>query len=379
MASNNLNRIQPRSDTSGEPEAAQTGELLHHVAGDLEAVFSWHYGARGTFDQLYAKSVGLQWSGNTELDWGLSVDREAFARSFTMGELPIRETRFWRELPSETQWEVARRSSIFTLSNFLHGEQGALMVAAQLVNEVPDLDAKLFLATQTMDEARHVEVFTRYIGLLGRHEPIAPGLQQLLALAIKADGWEFKAVAMQVVVEGLALVSFRDMRNATADPLFRQLLTYVLRDEARHTAFGLKYLAPYVAGCSPSHRRELEDFALECTKLLLESRDGATVRHSFLEIWQSAGIDPNDVFGAIAEEANALGSASERPRRRNAVTGYILPTMRECGLLSDRILEHYEDLFARVRAQVQRPSSKTLNERLRPLPRDIDAWVQELE
>ena len=132
------------------------------------------------------------------------------------------------------------------LSNFLHGEQGALMVAAQLVNAVPHMDGKFYAATQTLDEARHVEVFAAYIRKLDEVYPIAPGLKQLLDNVLAADDWKKKAVGMQVVAEGLALYSFRDMRNQTEEPLLKKLLTYVSRDEARHTGYGVKYLSAVV-------------------------------------------------------------------------------------------------------------------------------------
>ena len=141
---------------------------------------------------------------------------------------------------------MSRRSAAFMLSNFLHGEQGALMVAAQLVNAVPHMDGKFYAATQTLDEARHVEVFAAYIRKLDEVYPIAPGLKQLLDNVLAADDWKKKAVGMQVVAEGLALYSFRDMRNQTEEPLLKKLLTYVSRDEARHTGYGVKYLSAVV-------------------------------------------------------------------------------------------------------------------------------------
>src|SRR5206468_9874688 len=101
----------------------------------------------------------------------------------------------------------------FRLSNFLHGEQGALMVAAQLVNAVPHTDAKFYAATQTMDEARHVEVFAKYIKKLDESRPIAPALKHILDATLQTDDWMKKLVGMQIVVEGLALYSFREMRN----------------------------------------------------------------------------------------------------------------------------------------------------------------------
>ena len=110
---------------------------------------------------------------------------------------------------------MSRRSAAFMLSNFLHGEQGALMVAAQLVNAVPHMDGKFYAATQTLDEARHVEVFAAFIRKLDEVQPIAPALKKLLDGVLEAPSWLVKAVGMQVVTEGIALYSFRDMRNQT--------------------------------------------------------------------------------------------------------------------------------------------------------------------
>ena len=237
------------------------------VAAALTAIYSWNY--EPEIDQLrtlYANALDRQWIALRELDWEAGIDREALTRTFTMGGLPVAETKFWQELPFETRWQVSRTSAAFMLSNFLHGEQGALMVAGQLVNAVPHMDGKLYAATQTLDEARHVEVFAAYIQKLGQVFPITRGLQELLDAIVAAPDWKFKAVGMQVVTEGLALYFFRDMRNQTQEPLLKRLLTYVSRDEARHTGYGIKYLGHVVPTLSPQENRELQDFAFECTR-----------------------------------------------------------------------------------------------------------------
>ena len=52
----------------------------------------------------------------------------------------------------------------------MHGEQGALLCTAKIVETVPWIDAKYYAATQVMDEARHVEVFSR----VPRHQAVGP-------------------------------------------------------------------------------------------------------------------------------------------------------------------------------------------------------------
>ena len=142
----------------------------------LRAIYNWNYAPE--IDQLrslYANALERQWIATRDLDWSQPVDREAFSRSFSMGGIPVDQTDFWANLPADTRWEISRRSAAFRLSQFLHGEQGALMVAAQLVNAAPHTDAKFYAATQTMDEARHVEVFSQeYMKKLDEIRPDRP-------------------------------------------------------------------------------------------------------------------------------------------------------------------------------------------------------------
>jgi len=183
---------------------------------------------------------------------------------------PNREVLVLEVAPAGEIVELTRRTAAFRLSQFLHGEQGALMVAAQLVNAVPHTDAKFYAATQTMDEARHVEVFARYIEKLDEIRPIAPSLKGILDQTLATGDWMKKLVGMQIVVEGLALYSFREMRNLSAEPLLRDILTYVARDESRHHAYGVQYIERCVPCLSDAERVELEDFALECARSLID-------------------------------------------------------------------------------------------------------------
>ena len=167
--------------------SARPSEASHPIQAALEAVYSWNYSSEvDALRSLYAKGLDRQWNAMRDLPWDQGIDRRAFASSFTMGGLPIQETDFWASLSPETQWNVSRKGAAFMLSNFLHGEQGALMVASQLVNAVPHMDGKFYAATQTLDEARHVEVFAAYIDKLDQIYPIAPSLQKLLDSTLRA-------------------------------------------------------------------------------------------------------------------------------------------------------------------------------------------------
>ena len=134
----------------------------------------------------------------------------------------------------------------WTLSQFMHGEQGALICTAKIVETVPWIDAKYYAATQVMDEARHVEVFAKYLDTkLSGHYPINAHLKMLLDDIVEDSRWDMTYLGMQIMVEGLALAAFGFMHQLTTEPLLKQLLRYVMSDEARHVAFGVLSLKEY--------------------------------------------------------------------------------------------------------------------------------------
>ena len=349
-----------------------------NVSTAFEAVYSWNYDPE--IDQLrtlYANALEAQWIAYRELDWEREIDRDAFSRTFSLGGIPIQETLFWKNMDPDIRWEISRKSAAFMLSNFLHGEQGALMCAAQLVDAVPHMDAKFYAATQTMDEARHVEVFAAYINKLDEVQPIAPGLKQLLDAILSAENWMMKAVGMNIVVEGLALYSFRDMRNTTAEPLLKDLLTYVSRDEARHTGFGIKYMNAVVPTLSDPERSDLEDFGFEAARLLLDSRTGTSLRDSVLALWTEAGLDLETVFSELAKERDVLkGNVQRTGGARGPLHNFVLPTMQAIGLLSERIAGHFQEMFEHSN---RGGYSGTVIKNISDLPDDLEQWVMSEE
>jgi hypothetical protein len=336
----------------------------------FDALYNWNYSSE--IDQLralYANALERQWIALRDLDWERDIDREAFAQTFSIGGVPIQVTRFWQELDPKLRWEVSRKSAAFMLSNFLHGEQGALMVAAQLVTAVPHIDAKFYAATQTLDEARHVEVFAAYVRKLDEVHEIAPGLKMLLDSVLTADDWALKAVGMQVVTEGIALYSFRDMRNQTREPLLKQLLTYVSRDEARHTAYGIKYLSDLVPKLSLEERARIEDFAFEAVRLLIDARTENSMRSSVFRLWQSVGLDPGYAAAQLMSERDTILAHAERSGGRfGPVRGFVIPTLKTIGLFSERIRAHFDELFAANLGRGAAPEAE--------FPEDLEAWVE---
>jgi hypothetical protein len=345
------------------------------VRAAMEAVYNWNYDSEiEQLRTLYANALERQWIALRDLDWDAPFDRDAFSRSVSLGGFPIQETEFWKTLDPDLRWQISRRSAAWMLSNFLHGEQGALMVASQLVAAVPHMDGKFYAATQTLDEARHVEVFAAYVRKIDEVQPISPGLKKLLDGVLATESWLEKAVGMQVVTEGLALYSFRDMRNAAQEPLLRTLLTYVSRDEARHTGYGVKYLSHVVPTLSERERASVEDFAFESARLLIDSRAGSALRDSVLRIWQDAGIDVAEVLPRLVQERARMRAELARSGGRfGPVRGFVIPTLRSIGLFSPRIQKHFEDMFAANFG----PAMADLSVDPRDLPADLEAWVNE--
>ena len=176
-----------------------------------------------------------------------TVDPE---RDILRGDQPAGRLRALRA-PTEKEQDRLRHAQVaLQLSQFLHGEQGALIVASQLVGAVPWIDAKYYAGTQTMDEARHVEVFSRYLReKLEWQWPVNENLKELLDTTITDARWDFKYLGMQIIVEGLAMAAFGNLFQITQEPLLKELIRYVMKDESRHVAFGVLSLSDYYPEC----------------------------------------------------------------------------------------------------------------------------------
>jgi hypothetical protein len=209
------------------------------------------------------------------------------------------------------------------LSQFLHGEQGALICTGLITATVPWIDAKYYAATQVMDEARHVEVFGRYIEeKLGRSYPINANLRALLDNIVADSRWDITYLGMQIMVEGLALAAFGFMHTMTQEPLLKELLRYVMSDEARHVAFGVLSLQEYYKGLSDSEMRERQEFAFEAA---------VRMRDRFLqqEVWERMGVDPKTAIRAM----RSMGQDPEQDLFNQLLFAKIVPNCKKLGLL----------------------------------------------
>jgi hypothetical protein len=225
---------------------ADPNEIEHVVKNNADTIFSWDYSLqRPALRKLYEKAKVGQWNATTDLPWHLDVDAEKCAieerELIGTGLDPNTFIGTPVEKWDDKKWlEFNIESKNWSLSQFMHGEQGALICTAKIVETVPWYDAKLYASTQVVDEARHVEVFARYLAeKLGGEYQINIHLRMLLDDIINDSRWDMTYLGMQIMVEGLALAAFGFQQQMTTEPLLKQLLRYVMSDEARHVAFGV--------------------------------------------------------------------------------------------------------------------------------------------
>jgi hypothetical protein len=319
-------------------------QVIHSVADNADAIFTWDYekGARPALSRLYEKAKHSMWNGETDLDWSIEVDQERIARESPMtmnsellGQLGFDLTGSSLERWGDKEWiQHSIESQNWSLSQFMHGEQGALICTAKIVETVPWIDAKYYASTQVMDEARHVEVFAKYLDTkLSGHYPVNHHLRLLLDDIINDSRWDMTYLGMQIMVEGLALAAFGFMHQMTTEPLLKQLLRYVMSDEARHVAFGVLSLKEYYEGLSDAEIFERQQFAFEAA---------VRMRDRFLqqEVWERMDVP-------VKEAIELVMRTPTRQVFQMMLFSKIVPNCKKLGLLdrNDKWLRHrFEEL-----------------------------------
>ncbi|MBM3661989.1 MAG: ferritin-like domain-containing protein [Actinobacteria bacterium] len=305
-------------------------EVISCVSQNAEAIFTWDYtkGARPSLDKLYEKAKVSMWNGETDLPWDTPVDQEKLiaeqamansAAGIGLADFDISGTSF--EKWTEKQWVAfAVESENWTLSQFMHGEQGALICTAKIVETVPWIDAKYYASTQVMDEARHVEVFAKYLDTkLSGYYPVNAHLKMLLDDIVSDSHWDMTYLGMQIMVEGLALAAFGFMHQMSIEPLLKQLLRYVMSDEARHVAFGVLSLREYYEQLSDAEMFERQQFAYEAA---------VRMRDRFLqqEVWERMDVP-------VKEAIELVMRTPTRQLFQMMLFSKIVPNCKKLGLL----------------------------------------------
>ncbi len=315
------------------PAVNQLDRLDHEldtILTSFDTNYVWNYGTvKEGLRDLYEKAKRDQWNGTTQLAWATRVEPESEIIPSAIN--PLAGYAPFEKLDARERARFRHAQISLQLSQFLHGEQGALIVASQLVGGVPWIDAKYYAGTQTMDEARHVEVFSRYLHEKLEWEwPINPQLRELLDATLTDSRWDFKYLGMQVMIEGLAMAAFGNLYQLCREPLLKDLLLYVMRDESRHVAFGVLSLQDYYRDMPATELSDREDFIIYAAELMRNRLVGSELARAF-------GWNENEVRDLVL--ASPVGKMF-----RSTLFQRVVPNLKRLGLLTPRVREAFEKL-----------------------------------
>ncbi len=321
------------------------------VKATIETVFDWQYALRQqNLLALYEKGKSATWNA-ADLPWHTDVDIERISaerQAAGGGGLMNRLLHPPRELSPREIVDLNLHMNAFMLSQFLHGEQGALVATAKIVQTVPFEEAKFYAANQVADEARHVEVYHRYLTeKLGLSYEVHPSLGELLDNILSDTRWDVTYLGMQIMVEGLALAAFGMMKlMMTGEPLIQDITTRIMGDESRHVAFGVISLADlYTKEMSGTELKDREDFVIEATHLLRN-------RLLMQPVFERLGWDVKEWVAWASETPFMQGF-------RQMTFSKIVPNLRRLGLLTPRLRAEYAKLgllrFEAMKDSVEEP------------------------
>ncbi|MEZ5896295.1 MAG: ferritin-like domain-containing protein [Parvularculaceae bacterium] len=296
----------------------------------FETAFDWEFDeGRKSLMHLYQKGKDMQWDAQGRINWDDELNPD------NPMELPdelsgIYHTPIWGKASARERAEMRRHFQAWTISQFLQGEQAAMICAAKIVTQVPDLDAKLYASTQVMDEARHIEAYKKLLEKFGLAYPMTKPLQTLVDQALRDSRWDMTYLAMQVVIEGLALAAFGNIRETSKNNLAQQVNAYVMEDESRHVAFGRLALRDFYPHLTDAERNEREEFLVEAC---YHMRDRFEQRETY------------EILGLPVEECVRVQNESGYMKIfRTMLFQRIVPIVKDIGLWSEKIQKAYADM-----------------------------------
>ncbi|MFT6288617.1 MAG: hypothetical protein ACJAYC_003770 [Halieaceae bacterium] len=313
-------------------EEVLTSEQVDHVAEifqtPLTGSYNWDYKIQDDrIKKLYDLGKQLNWDPEMDIDW----DRPWPTEERVPELMNLHEYQPYLDMDDKTKDEFWLHMNAWSISQFLHGEQGALLVASQLCSCAPTFNAKLYAASQTFDEARHVEVFNKYLQQrIGMMYPINTHLKSIIDKILTDPRWDMKFIGMQIVIEGLALSAFNTTRETTPDPVLKDIVYLVTRDEARHVTFGVNYLEDFVKTLTDEEREERAQFAYEACVVSRE-------RLVATDVFRHFGWDVEEARKQVLE-------GFVMSTFRNLLFQRVIPNLGRIGLLTDKIRPKFEEL-----------------------------------
>jgi hypothetical protein len=300
----------------------------------VELHWTWQYASEiEELRKLYEKGKAGQWNAQTDLDWSLPFSKDEW-------NLKMEGSLMANVVQLSGGDEAMQKEAMFDeigyqLSQLLHGEQAALQLCGQLTNVCDQMDQKFYAASQVIDEARHIEVFAKFVSeKVGTIYPIGANLKTLLDILLRAEGMQKKVLGMQTLFEGMAVGVMDMMRRDSLNPLLSTMLHRVEQDESRHAAFGVLNMRRIVREAAPEQMEEMEDWTFDILETL-----NANQQLEMLRLFAPKyGFDPE----AVVAMTTALPNFAEL--NSPVFTHTVVPNLRNLGLITDRTESKWRDV-----------------------------------
>ena len=300
----------------------------------LSGTYNWDYTIQDNrIAKLYELGKKLNWNVSLDIDW----DRPLVVSD----EIPAV---FWDEYPPYKQLnddekrEFFRHRGASQLSQFLHGEQGALNLSASLCHILKDQGAQEYAANQAREEARHVTGFAKYINSRwGKPLPVGQTLGDLLSELVNAPEVYKKIVGMQILVEGLAMGAFATIYQHSYDPVLVKLMQLVMTDEAFHHKFGKIWADKTIPKLDENEQNIIEDWAANCFQILLFNLVNPEQKKI---IYDQFGLDWKQVLDEL-HDIITDDDRRERMRESTDIFRVLVKTLFKAGIITDRTKDFY--------------------------------------
>jgi hypothetical protein len=304
------------------------------VEAPVELHWTWDYSSEvSELRALYEKGKAGQWNATRDVDWETPVSRDDWVLNPEFSLMANLCKLMGKD--EATQKQAAFDELAFSVSQLLHGEQAALQLCGQLTNVCDKMDQKFYAASQVIDEARHVEVLSRFLSeKMGTIYPIGGTLKVLLEMLLQAEGMQKKTLGMQTLFEGMAVGIMDLMRRECRNPLFKDILARVEGDEARHAAFGVLTMRRVVKEASATEMEEMEDWAFG----ILEALNANQQLDMLKLLGPRYGIDPD----VTTQMVTSLPNFAELNSLIYMHT--VVPNLRGLGLLTSRTESRWREL-----------------------------------
>jgi hypothetical protein len=292
----------------------------------LHLSWTWNYGSEvEELRRLYEKGKVNQWNAETDLDWDAPCSKDEFIVSPEMSLLAQATKLMGKD--EATQKAAAFDEINYLLSQLLHGEQAALQLCGQLTNVCDKMDEKWYAASQVIDEARHIEAFSKFMQRkMGTIYPIAGTLKTLLDILLEAETAQKKTLGMQTLFEGMAVGIMDMLRSQCRNPLLVETLRRVEQDEARHAAFGVLMMRRVVRDASQDEKSEMEDWAFS----ILEALNANQQLDMLHALGPKYGLDPELITRSM------LGMEGWSTVNSMPYMHTVVPNLRNLGLITER-------------------------------------------